>query len=390
MRRKKNCWTMPRFRAVGGNAHGLKRVAVLYTGGTIGMVSGEPQGKAGSSGGYQPGHALPDSLRQLIQRHALLRLHDWRIHTLQPLLDSANARPVHWYDLATQIWAQSQDCDAVVVLHGTDTMDYACALLAFLWQGGPCPIIFTGAQHPLGTAGSDAEQNLLDTLLCAVSGPDNLGARVVLCMGGQVLSGARLVKMGLDVAQGFQTPHQAALAQRQADGFVWHTLSDKAVAHDAFKTPPAGNTALAVLQSGDLPRVGVLRLYPGMPAQVLALMGEQHPDGLVLQSYGAGTGATDDPAFCAALMQLCQQGVPVIAVSQCPQAAVDLTTYETGRGLLQVGVLSGGDMTTAAAFAKLHWLTALRRLGVAPVEAAALQRWIHIPLVDEISFFNQS
>jgi len=336
-----------------------KRIAVLYAGGTIGMVRG-------GSGAYQPGHALPDALRQLIQKSPRLRPHDWRIHALKPLLDSANAQPVHWHDLATRLWQQHQDCAAAVILHGTDTMDYACAMLAFLMQGWQRPVIFTGAQHPLGATGSDAERNLQDALLCAVNGAEPLPAPVMLCMGGQVLSGARVVKMGLDVAQGFQTPHPPKGGGLQT-------------------AAPAGNAILSALQTGEPPRVGVLRLYPGMPADLLAWMGEQHPDGLVLQSYGSGTGATDCPTFCAALNHVCQQNVPVIAVSQCLFAAVDLTTYEAGRGLQQAGVLSGGDMTTAAAFAKLHWLAGLRRLGAAPVDSDALQQWIHTALVDEIS-----
>jgi len=355
-----------------------KRIAVLYAGGTIGMVGSSSDE---NNSGLQPGHALPDSLRKLIQNHTLLRLHDWRIHTLTPLLDSANAQPAHWYDLAARLWQQHQDCDAAVVLHGTDTMDYACAMLAFLMRGWQRPVIFTGAQHPLGAAGSDAERNLQDALLCAVKGSEPFPAAVMLCMGAQVLSGTRVVKMGLDMAQGFQTPHVPILAQRQADGFVWHKLSEKHFA----KSAPAGNTILTALQTGEPARVGILRLYPGMPGDLLAWMGEQHPDGLVLQSYGSGTGATDSPAFCAALNRVCQQNVPVIAVSQCPFAAVNLTTYEAGRGLQQAGVLSGGDMTTAAAFAKLHWLAGLRRLGAAPVGSHALQRWIHTALVDEIS-----
>jgi len=343
-----------------------KRLAVLYAGGTIGMVR---SGSDENNSALQPGHALPDALRTLIQNHTLLRPHDWRIHTLQPLLDSANAQPAHWVDLAARLWQQHQDCDAAVILHGTDTMDYACAMLAFLMQGWQRPVVFTGAQYPLGAAGSDAERNVQDALLCAVNGSEPLSAPVMLCMGGQMLSGARVVKMGLDVAQGFQTPHAPKGGVLQ-------------------KSAPAGSAVLAVLaalQTGEPARVGVLRLYPGMPADLLAWMGEQHPDGLVLQSYGCGTGATDSRAFCAALNHVCQQNVPVIAVSQCPFATVNLTTYEAGRGLQQAGVLSGGDMTTAAAFAKLHWLAGLRRLGAAPSEHAALQRWIQTPLVDEIS-----
>gem|GEM_PF-1066385 len=369
-----------------------KRILVLYAGGTVGMVrkgQGGDDGGSDAAGGYAPGHALPQALRQLIQNHAVLRLHDWHIQTLEPLLDSANARPEHWYALAARLWRCQRDCDAAVILHGTDTMDYACAFLAFLMQGWQRPILFTGAQHPLGIAASDAEQNVLDALLCAVSEPPP-SEPVVLCMGGCMLSGVRVVKMGLDVATGFQTPHWPVRAQRQAD--AGEQCADQA----ATPPNPTGQTILVALQTGSQTgqaarvgagagaSVGVLRLYPAMPPELLVWMGGRHPDGLILQTYGSGTGATDASAFCAALAHVCQQGVPVVAVSQCPHAAVDLTTYEAGLGLQQAGVLSGGNMTTAAAFAKLHSLAGLRKLGIAPVENVDVQRWMLTPLVGEV------
>jgi len=117
-------------------------------------------------------------------------------------------------------------------------------------------------------------------------------------------------------------------------------------------------------------------------------MGERHPHGLVLQTYGSGTGPTDSDEFCAALAQVSErfsrQGAAVVAVSQCPQTALDLRTYAAGRGLLHAGVMSGGNMTTAAAFAKLHWLCGLRRLGQGPVDVTALQTWLETPLVGEV------
>jgi len=85
-----------------------KRIVVLYAGGTVGMVGGGDEsssnGRSDHHGGYRPGCVLPDTLRGLIQHHARLRPHHWDIHTLNPLLDSANARPAHWYDLAARLW----------------------------------------------------------------------------------------------------------------------------------------------------------------------------------------------------------------------------------------------------------------------------------------------
>ena len=42
--------------------------------------------------------------------------------------------------------------------------------------------------------------------------------------------------------------------------------------------------------------------------------------------------------------------------SQCPQATVDMSTYEAGSALQKAGAACGRDMTTEAAVAKLYYL----------------------------------
>ena len=49
-------------------------------------------------------------------------------------------------------------------------------------------------------------------------------------------------------------------------------------------------------------------------------------------------------------------GIVVVAVSQCPKGSVSLGTYEVGRLLLELGVVSAGDMTTEACVTKLAHL----------------------------------
>lgn len=65
--------------------------------------------------------------------------------------------------------------------------------------------------------------------------------------------------------------------------------------------------------------------------------------GVVLETYGAGN-APQRADIMTALREACDRGVVVVAISQCAKGSVS-DAYETGRTLLQVGVVPGADMT---------------------------------------------
>jgi lysophospholipase len=65
--------------------------------------------------------------------------------------------------------------------------------------------------------------------------------------------------------------------------------------------------------------------------------------GVVLETFGAGN-APQRPDIIEALKEACNEGIIIVAISQCTKGMVS-DAYETGRKLLQIGVVPGGDMT---------------------------------------------
>jgi lysophospholipase len=65
--------------------------------------------------------------------------------------------------------------------------------------------------------------------------------------------------------------------------------------------------------------------------------------GVVLETFGAGN-APQRADLMTALREACDRGVVIVAISQCVKGSVK-DAYETGRSLLQAGVVPGGDMT---------------------------------------------
>ena len=72
----------------------------------------------------------------------------------------------------------------------------------------------------------------------------------------------------------------------------------------------------------------------------------------MLETYGAGNAPTKE-WFIGALREAIESGISVVNVTQCSDGEVNMDIYETGVALQQIGVISGRDMTTEAATAKM-------------------------------------
>lgn len=102
----------------------------------------------------------------------------------------------------------------------------------------------------------------------------------------------------------------------------------------------------------------VLRLAPGFDDGAIASMIQHNTKlkGLVLSLYGTGNGPSRKRGFLQTIERAIGRGVLVVAASQCVKGFVNLETYEVGRRLLDLGVVSAGDMTTEACVTKMAYL----------------------------------
>lgn len=328
-----------------------KTICILYVGGTIGMEQG--------ASGYTPCIGLVDRITAWTANHPQFASHHYRVEVCEPLMDSANAVPMDWSRLASLLWARRENADGFVVLHGTDTLAYTASALSFLLQGFGKPVVVTGSQLPASVPGSDAQGNALGAIACALEP----GIRdVAVYFGRRLLRGNRVRKRSSEAFDSFESPHWPVLAEMGAQLVVnKESLLDGSVQARAS----------AILKTFDQISIGLLKLYPGINAGLIAAVTRIHPDGLVLELYGAGAGPAANPAITASLRDAIAQGTPIVGVSQCFDGKVDLTIYEAGQALAACGVIDGGDLTPEAALAKLYYL---RSVGTPPGEIAKAMR----------------
>jgi len=319
-------------------------IMVLYTGGTIGMQA--------SANGLAPASGFEARMREQL---ADLPVPAWRFREMAPLIDSANMTPAYWQRLRTAVIEAVDDgCDAVLILHGTDTLAYSAAAMSFQLLGLPAPVVFTGSMLPAGVPDSDAWENVSGALLALGEG---LAPGVQLYFHGALMAPTRCAKI-----RSFGRHPFAAL---QRNGGV--AKADSLPRALDYRQPKA------------LANVGVLPLVPGIAATQLDALIDSGIQALVLECFGSGTGPSDNPAFLASLKRAQELGVVVVAITQCHEGGVELDVYEAGSRLRGVGVLSGGGMTREAVFGKLQVL-----LG-AGLATSEVRRLVELDLCGELS-----
>ncbi|SQG00982.1 asparaginase [Paucimonas lemoignei] len=302
-----------------------QRVMVLYTGGTIGMQA--------SANGLAPASGFEARMAGQLAEQPELVIPEWCFREMAPLIDSANMTPAYWLRLREAVVqaVEMDGCDAVLVLHGTDTLAYSAAAMSFQLLGLSAPVVFTGSMLPAGVPDSDAWENVNASLVALGKG---LPSGVHLFFHGELLAPNRCAKIR---------------------SFGRHPFAALNRAHSG-ETPVARPAQLDYRHAKTLSAVAVLPLFPGIGAAQVNAMIASGIQGLVLECFGSGTGPSDDPAFLAGLKSAHQQGICVVAITQCHEGGVELDVYEAGSRLRGVGVLSGGGMTREAALGKLHML----------------------------------
>nr|5DNE_A Chain A, L-asparaginase [Cavia porcellus]5DNE_B Chain B, L-asparaginase [Cavia porcellus]5DNE_C Chain C, L-asparaginase [Cavia porcellus]5DNE_D Chain D, L-asparaginase [Cavia porcellus] len=341
-------------RASGSERHLL----LIYTGGTLGMQS--------KGGVLVPGPGLVTLLRTLpmfhdkefaqaqgLPDHALAlppASHGPRVlYTVlecQPLLDSSDMTIDDWIRIAKIIERHYEQYQGFVVIHGTDTMASGASMLSFMLENLHKPVILTGAQVPIRVLWNDARENLLGALLVA---GQYIIPEVCLFMNSQLFRGNRVTMVDSQKFEAFCSPNLSPLATVGADVTIAWDLVRKV----KWKDP-------LVVHSNMEHDVALLRLYPGIPASLVRAFLQPPLKGVVLETFGSGNGPSK-PDLLQELRAAAQRGLIMVNCSQCLRGSV---TPGYATSLAGANIVSGLDMTSEAALAKLSYVLGLPELSL--------------------------
>jgi glutamyl-tRNA(Gln) amidotransferase subunit D len=273
---------------------------------------------------------------------------------------SENMGPEEYLRLAEKTGeAIREGFHGVVIGHGTDTMHHTAAALSFMVQRPPVPIVMVGSQRSSDRPSSDAAQNLINATWAAGHGPI---AEVLVCMFGPTSDLYNLLHRGTRVRK----MHSSVRS-------TFRTLGDipVAIVENRKVTPlkrdwlPRRNDQDVTVRAVFDDRVTILYYYPGMKPDVLDALVEKGYRGVVIA--GTGLGHVNRLIY-PALERAREAGVQLYMTLQTLWGFVQMHVYETGREILELGVVPLANMLPEVAYIKLGWA-----LGVHPHDPEAVR-----------------
>lgn len=311
------------------------KVLVIYTGGTIGMIK-DP--KTGELSNFDFNHftsQVPEINRLNI---------DLTTISVQKPIDSAEMTPSNWIEIAEIIEQNYNQFDGFVVLHGTDTMAYTASALSFMLEGLKKPVILTGSQLPVGIIRTDGKEHIITSLEIASSKNETGEAyiqEVAIYFDHHLLRGNRSTKDSASNFHAFKSPNCIELAKAGVELKFNNTAFVKS------------NKVNLKINKNLNEKIALIKFYPGMNFNSLKhLIDKLKIDALIIETFGHGNVPADD-SMIATFEKFIQDGGIILNITQANKGSVHQGMYQSSSKLKEIGVVSGGDMTTESAITKL-------------------------------------
>ncbi len=279
-------------------------------------------------------------------------------------LDSSEIHPAHWIKLVSLIKSHYDDYDSFIITHGTNTLGYTSAALAFAIANPDKPVILTGSQIPAGLPSSDAMSNLNNALRLAVLNRNrNPIIGVVVVFGTQIITGTRATKFSEFDYDSFISFKSESLGRI---GRIFDINERSLENHLSYLStnlyPEAKRAKDLIIESDFDMRIASLTEFPGMSPDVFKSLVElSEIRGFILRAFGGG-----DPSssFRPAFEYLKSREIPIIVSTQVSNGTSNLRINEPGMYLLENKLaIPSYDMSIESQTTKLAWLLAKKNSG---------------------------
>ena len=261
---------------------------------------------------------------------------------------SENMGPKQYIALAKTIGKEiEKGVDGIVIGHGTDTLQHTAAVLTFMVQNPPIPIVLVGSQRSSDRPSSDAALNLMHAMYAA--GNSKI-AEVMVCMFGPTSDeygllhrGTRVRKMHSSYRSTFRTIGDVPLAR----------VTRKAVTPIKQDYKPRREDRNVDIYPYFNDRVTMIYYYPGMKPDIIDNAVDAGYEGIVF--VGTGLGHVNMDLF-PAIKRAQEKGVFMYMTVQTIWGYVHMFVYDTGRDLMSRGVVPAWNMLPETAWIKLSWV----------------------------------
>ena len=337
----------------------MKKILVIYTGGTIGMYYNR-LGVLKVKRGF-----LQSQLNTLSIINTTIELKEY-----DKIIDSSDVNISFWQQLISDIQELYYQYDGFIILHGTDTMAYTASVLSFALCGISKPIIITGSQLPLIHKRSDGWGNITDALYASIQGDLH---EVALVFNHKMFRACRVKKISTNNYSGFNTPDREILADFGLN-INWRKLLWRKATGFSFSPITPKNKKIITFY-----------LTPGQQIEFIAnAVMEQSFDAVILQTYGSGTVPYSNHKLIKALTHLLETNTLTVNISQVLDGVVSDEALYGNSDLKKFGVISGYNMTIEATFAKILILLSSN------MDVATIKETISKNTIGEITEFDNT
>lgn len=314
---------------------GLPKILLLSTGGTI-----------ASKVDYRTGAVTPvltaEELNSSVPELSKIASID-----AQMLLSeySENIMPENWLQIAEKINGFSNsDYSGIIIAHGTDTMHYTSSFLSFALAGFPVPIVLVGSQRSSDRASSDAALNLIGAAkFITESNSKGVFIAMHLDENDDTVAchiGTRVRKNHTSKRGAFQTVGDNP-AFIIAENQIQRNMSE-----DFFKAN--GYQPKIKLDT----RIALVKYHPGYDPKQIDQIVEMGYRGIIFEGTGLGH---IGKVMHQAVKSAHEKGLFLGMTSQCIDGRIRMTVYESGRDLLNLGIIPLENMIPEVALVKAMW-----------------------------------
>ncbi len=260
---------------------------------------------------------------------------------------SENMGPEQWIGTAEAIGREiRKGVQGIVIGHGTDTMHHTAAVLSFMVQNSPIPIVMVGSQRSSDRPSSDAALNLIHAVKTAAESDI---AETMVCMFGPTSDQYGLLHRGTRVRK-----------MHSSYRSTFRTISDIPLAMvDRRKITPLRNDYKrrrndreVTINTAFEEKVSIVYYYPNMQPDIIDALVDNGYRGIVIA--GTGLGHVNKPLY-PSLKRAYEKGIAVYMTVQTLWGYVQMYVYETGREIMQLGVVPAANMLPEVAYVKLGW-----------------------------------
>jgi glutamyl-tRNA(Gln) amidotransferase subunit D len=340
------------FREMNASGGKMRKVLLISTGGTIASRIDY------RTGGVRPALTAEELYESVPEIAEVATIESCVFSSVY----SENIDPVFWQRLSEFVDLKVQQIPnvaGVVITQGTDTLGYTSAALSFSLAHLSIPIVMVGAQRSSDRPSSDAATNLVAATVFAARS-NKKGVFVAMHRG--LSDDAIAIHLGTRVRKNHTSRRDAF----QSIGTVPVAIvQNKEINYSSCASENSLDAKTQERRMKFEDKVALVKFYPGFSPGFLEYLVDKGFKGVVIEGSGLGhVNSASIPVLANAI----RNGLIAVMASQCIHGSVRMTVYNTGRDLLQVGVIPCDDMFPETAYAKLAWAIGNKRDDVSAYE----------------------